>query len=158
MSSTRYYPWLYSCPFTVKFIFGTSSSSTSMNNDDFLSMLTSLFDLATKKTMSNPHKYYEASASSMMIGYPMPHLVNYHLHSMGHFLHFQYMQTILTIIPGNLLSSPLVNSRLRSSIVGRWLYSSPKHEITSLWKYLKHYKIELFSILVYSSMVLATLP
>jgi hypothetical protein len=83
--------------------------------------------------------------------------LNCPLRPMGQFIHFQYMQSILFIIPRNPLSSPLTSSRLRSSIVGWRLYSLSKHEITPLQNSLRHSKAELFPYLIYSSMELATL-
>lgn len=37
--SIRWYPWLYLCSFTIKFTIGASSQTTSVHNDEYLTLL-----------------------------------------------------------------------------------------------------------------------
>lgn len=142
--STRQYPQMYSCPFIVNFIFCASSLSTSMNNGDWLNTFTSLFNLATLKSMLNSQVIRGNRLEHNNYGSNVPSKLSFP--SMEYILHFQCMQSILPIILGNPLSF-LAKIGLRQSTVGRQLQSSPKHKMAPLHKCLGHYKTKLFPIL-----------
>jgi hypothetical protein len=90
------------------------------------------------------HKLYEANILSMMVEGPIQHLINCSFHPTRQFLHFQCIQSIPSIIPENLLSSPITKRCLISLIVWQQLYFSPKHKMTPLHKCSRHSKTELF--------------
>lgn len=89
------------------------------------------------------HKSYEATISIMMVVDPIPPLVNCLLHLVRQFLHFQFMQSMLSNILEISCFSPSANNRVGSSTVEWWLYSSTKHEITPLHNSLRHSKEKL---------------
>jgi hypothetical protein len=73
--------------------------------------LASLFDLATLKNMSKSTSHTRQLPWAWWLGFNTS-LVNYPLHSIGHFLHFN-MQSTLSTIPENSLFPFLAKSRLR---------------------------------------------
>jgi hypothetical protein len=121
----------YSCLLIVKFTFGASSLRRSMNNDDWLGMLTSLFvptiSKQVYKSIKNRRQQPRAWWSTIQCS-----LLELSFLSNGIFSLF-IMHIIYTLCRTRKRSLLLLaKSRLRSLIVGRGLYSSPEHEMAPL--------------------------
>lgn len=128
-----------------------------MNNGDCLSTFTTFFDPTTLKKHARSISHTRQLARAWWLGpsnVPQRTVLSIQCDTLYTSVHAIYTPYHVK----NSLFSPLANSRLRSSIVRRWLYSSLKHEITPLHNRLRHSKSKLFSILIYSSMKPSTLP
>jgi hypothetical protein len=124
-------------------MFGPSPLSMLMNNNVWLITLTSSLNSSTPKSMSDPQVIRGNCLKHDGRGSNVPH---YGLYSPSNgIVPTLPMHAFYTLYYTKKFSFlPLANKRLRSSTVGRRLYSAPKHTITPLQNSLRHSKVELF--------------
>ena len=119
--------------------------------------LISFNDLGIPKKACHIQRSCEAAASRIIVSsrqWP----VYFSCHAIGHFSHFQCIQSILSNIPGNPRCSPIDNNRQISASFGALRYQSPKTSTIALTKALRLSIAVVSPIRRYSSIRSARIP